>query len=496
MKRTLALAVLFLLLFTACKAQPVNGIIMMDSNNLKVIKVWGSHYERGYAYGYLIGDQITTLAQHYVKPVLGTSYSTARNIMTASVDVQIDTLFKVEAQGIIDGMNSAGSNTSNLDATDLLIANSLLDITALVNKKSSMGCSSLMSWGPATAGTDLGGKSVISRHLDWSVNSYLVNNQVMVVHLPSEADEQKWILIGYAGMFSALSGMNVDFACFQHVMSDYNGGTLHNQHLSPVWFTLRKALEKKDFDGDGHHNVQDVRAALGAQSAGFADGYIISALARSTENVDSLIALVAELTPVAPTHTYRYSSFPDSIPSSNLYTANYQIKRNNAMNFCSRYNGIRTHIGSGTLIDLDTNWILMRDYSHLSTNNQFMEYAPEMNYLRISNYRDGHPAYQNTPLVFDIQSLLQDVSGLELVPTGEEKEILYPNPAGDRIMIRGLGDSKITGFTILGANGEQVRNHKGEIPADGIQIGDLPAGMYFLTLRTEKSQKQYKFIKR
>ncbi len=84
-----------------------------------------------------------------------------------------------------------------------------------------MGCSSLISWGDATIGTDLDGKSVISRQLDWGVNSDLVNNQIICIHLPSEIDEQNWIGIGFAGMFSVLSGFNQDVGVFQHMMNDY-----------------------------------------------------------------------------------------------------------------------------------------------------------------------------------------------------------------------------------------------------------------------------------
>ncbi len=41
-----------------------------------------------------------------------------------------------------------------------------------------------MSWGDATIGTCLDGKSVISRHLDWTPDPAITENQAIVIHIP------------------------------------------------------------------------------------------------------------------------------------------------------------------------------------------------------------------------------------------------------------------------------------------------------------------------
>ena len=120
---TRILPVILLFFALAGKAQPVQGVVLLDSLNLKVVKVFGTHQERGYAYGYLVGTDIHQLMNNYIKPIFGSSYATAKNLLTAGNDLNIDPRFVTEAQGIIDGMNAAGSNTSGLDAQDILVGN-------------------------------------------------------------------------------------------------------------------------------------------------------------------------------------------------------------------------------------------------------------------------------------------------------------------------------------------------------------------------------------
>jgi hypothetical protein len=153
-------------------------------------------------------------------------------------------------------MDSAGTNQADIDYIDVLVFNSFLDIAKLLGvtfRNSPMGCSSLMDWGDATSGTDLDGKSVISRHLDWDPASALVSNQIMAIHIPSEADEQPWLLIGFAGHIFALSGLNESgLSAFMNVLSDFYGNAQHNKAYEPIWLTIRKLLESTDFNNDGH----------------------------------------------------------------------------------------------------------------------------------------------------------------------------------------------------------------------------------------------------
>ena len=482
MKRLL-LNVVFMTVILVAGAQSVNGVIYADTMGVEVVKVWGTHAERGYALGYLTGSRITDLIKNYIKPSFGPYYSVARGIITAGADIQIPTEYLTESQAVVEGMNAAGSNTEAFDQTDIVLANSFLDVSNLLAKKGpGNGCSTLMSWGDATAGTDLNGKAVVSRHMDWTVNQVLYRNNSIIVHFPSEPTETKWLLIGYSGMLSALSGANTSFSVFQQMMSDANISGQHNKLYEPIWMTLRKALESPDYNNDGAANVQDIKSALNERTTGFADAYIITSMGINNP-VDSLVAMVAEIAPIAPTHTYRYNDFPDSIPGDNLYAANNQIRRNNAMNFCNRYNGIRNNIGDGTMISTERNWELMRDYSHQSNNMQFMLYAPETDLLRLSVYSSGKPAYQNDPVNFSLAELFEmPFTGFE--ETSSDNIQLYPVPAADKIIVNCITAGKYEA-AIIDFNGRTVFSEKVNLPGS-LSLPALHTGLYTLRLNSGK----------
>lgn len=497
MKKIL-LIVFFAGIAISLKSQ-VNGEITADTNNIKVVKVWGTHYERGFAYGSLLGTEITDIFENYVKPTFGSYYSTARNFILQQNHLLIDTTYVNEAKAIIAGMDSAGKNSSNLDYIDILTGNSILDIyKLLVGKSYDMGCSSLMSWGDATAGSNLAGKSAISRHLDWMPDSSINNNQVICIHLPAESDEQPWASVGFASMIGALSGFNADMGVFQHNMSDFSGSTALGKQYEPVWFSLRKAIEKRDYNADGDQNVQDLKTVMQEQAEGYADGFIISALSAAAGNADSLVAMVAEVTPQAPFLTFRHNDYPDSIPGDNLYTANSQIARNNSMNFCNRYNAVANAIGNGMNIGSAENRALLLNNSSVSSNIQFMQYIPEQDSFRISVYQNNVPAWQNPLVEFQISDLFDGSVSLTQKISNDIEIAAFPNPFNDKLTIRGM--ESISGqinLSIYNHQGQIIRSEQINNPAAHYKtdIGEISAGVYIIKIQSAEQSFVLKVLK-
>jgi hypothetical protein len=497
MKKYLLFAIIIIISSVSLKSQ-INGVLIGDTNNIKIIKVWGTHYQRGYAYGSLLGENVTQVFNNYLKPQFGSYYSYAREMVQTGEDLYFDSSFEEEAQAIIAGMEAEGTNTTSMDYIDLLVCNSFLDISKLMSKSMGMGCSSLISWDEATAGTDLDGKSVISRHLDWQVNSNLINNQIICISLPSEDDEQPWVNVGFAGMFSVLSGFNQNVGVFQHMMDDFSGSSLHGKQYEPIWLSLRNSIEKLDYNQDGLNNVQDVRSSLMDQSEGFADGYLISAIAKSNEIQDSLIAMIAEVAPTSPYLTFRYNTYADSIPGDNIFTANYQVGREDAMHFCSRYDAIVEAIGNGTNISSSDNWELMRDYSHLNHNLQFMQYAPEMDLFQISVYNNGNHAYENEPVVFSLADLFSVYVGIDKIKGSEANISFYPNPVVDVLVINGLDeiDTPVS-ISVHDVNGRQLfLETKSELNVNlQLNMQSYPRGIYIVKVRSQEINTTIKVSK-
>ncbi len=382
------------------EGQKVNGRIIKKTNNLTILKVWGTHSERGFAYGYLMGDKIKTIYEAYVKPNFGKNISFAK-IAIKSGKFKIENKYINEAKAVIKGMEAGGANTEDFDYSDLLIANSLLDFYGFSKKN---GCSSLISWGEATQNTDLNGKSIITRHMDWEPVKELVENNVVVIHIPSEPDEQPWLMVGYAGQISVLSGTNsAGLSVFQHVMPGDYKYSKKKPKYEPIWFSLRKVLEQKDYDNSGQNDVNDLRKVLSENEKGYADGYIITAMAPNSCNNDSLTACVAELAPDKPYITYRTNSYNDKIDGKNVYAANDPIARKDEKSYCARYFKVIDTMGKGTGIDETVSWNIMKEKSKLSSNLQMMQIIPEKGILKLSVWEDNNPAYMHEPVVICIK---------------------------------------------------------------------------------------------
>ncbi len=466
--KKIVFTVLILCVFqlAATAQEDVNGEILSETDNLTVVQVWGTHYERGYAQGFLLADEMYDILTNYLIPQFGSYMSYAKEVVDAGQHIAIDDKYITEAQGIIDGAVDAGMDTTGIDYRDILVANSFLDLQGFSSFKYldfGTACSALMSWGDATANTALAGESVISRHLDWTVNNSITENQVMVAHVPAETDEQNWVMIGFAGQIGALSGVNTNgLAAFQNMMSDFSGQQAQiNQAYQPVWFTLRDALETVDYNDDSQHNTNDLRAAIESNTQGYADGFLISGLASSATAVDSLTALVSEITPVDPKIVNRTNAYDDNIPGDNLYVANSQIKRNDAHNYCYRYNAVVSAIGAGENISTEQNWVIMRDNSGVSGNIQFMQFVPDQRYMNISAYRDGSAAYTHDSTRYYLDDLF-DVAAVQSLSRQSQYCHITPNPVYDVAKIEFTGKPDETFLCrVFNASGRLVESEYG-----------------------------------
>jgi len=493
-KITLLLLSLLFLSINSFSQKDVKGIIVGDTSNFRIIKVWGTHYERGYAVGYLDGERMLNLYNNYIVPSLSQAgIDTLKKYIEEEKHFVIPQKYHTEAQGMADGITDAGY-TSSKDFTylDVLAANTFFDFIGFFSKKNKidLGCSSLISWGDATFSTSLNGASVISRHLDWTPNTYLINSSTIIAHIPEEENEQEWVMIGFAGQMSALSGVNNSgIAIFQHSLADFYDLALKNKAYEPIWFTARNALEINDFNSDGYNNTNDVRDAVAINENGYANGIILSVVAPTDSEHDSLTAMVVESACKEPFHTYRYNDYEDLIPGDNLYAANASIKRNDAHNYEPRYTNVVNNISDGTLIDDDTNWSIMRDFSNSGSYNiQFMQFIPEEKILKLSvtDFEKNY-AYQKEPIIISIDSLFEIPSVNINKILNDNKVNIFPNPIIQNNQINILFPDKIYyNISIHNSFGKKVYE-KFYLPENNLLNIPviLKSGIYIIKIKSE-----------
>lgn len=497
MKKLLTLALLIALAWQ-CHAQQVNGSILADHGDFKIVKVWGTHQERGFATGYLLAEGVKDLFDNYLMPAFGSYYTMARQLMMSQDHIAIDSVYIYEAMAMADGLNASGVIDFEVDYIDVLLANSFLDAKNFIGKNlmPDNGCSSLISWGQATEGTALNGKSVLSRHLDWDDQPVIIRNQVMVIHLPAEEDEQKWALVGFAGQMSVLSGFNESgLAVMQHNLADVYASAGLSRAYEPIWFSLRKAIEKRDVNGDNVCNVLDVNAVIDANTFGYADAFIITAVAPAVYDTPEEIATIVEVASVSPYVTTRNVDYPDLIPGKNLYAANYAIARNDAVHTCMRYNAVRNNMGDGSMIGEHENWNIMLNYSSSCSyggygNIQFMQFVPENHMFKLAwHSSEGLQACEQLAVVYNTDDLFEQSSALQSA-TGSMPVHVFPNPASSIVTVTLNNESGITTLLIADVSGKIIKRLSLNALNNEIDISKLPSGFYLFVFPDINVQKK------
>jgi hypothetical protein len=504
------ITILFLALFFSVQvnSQTINGEIVSDTGDVRIIKLWGTHAERGFALGYLNGERGLDILENMLLPYYGDNWQIMRGLIEDGT-FKYDSLHVEEAKSYIAGLDSAGLNGAGYDYLDMLAASLYNDMNSwpFPGSKLSNLCSTFMSWNDATAGTDLDGKSVISRHLDtWPVDSSLYRTATVIVHIPSEEGLQPWLIMSFGSTMGPTSGVNQSgFCIFQNGLNG-NWSPDTNSSYVPVRCLARKALESEDYNLDGVYNMKDIEDALIEHDHEVAGGRVFSMLGPSTEIHDSLIALVAEIGPNSPYLTFRSTSYNDSIEGDNLFAANSQIARNNARDYCIRYTKMIDSIQSGTGFGSERHWRIMGERANLGNMNiMYMQYIPEWSQLKLSVCRiiDGvkYPAYQLEPVVMDLEELFRSPVGIDQIQDARLKTQVrvFPNPASETAIIRcRMPDAGYRMIELFSIEGKKIQNILKESSAGyheiEIDVSDLPDGVYFIRVQAGREVAVVKLL--
>jgi hypothetical protein len=226
-----------------------------------VLRVWGTPRQMGFAHGALLRAEILDVVEHYALDVVPPRTLAMTGAILADAAAVPPTL-RAEAEGIIEGMQHAGGARiaaldRDLAVDDLLVLNAMTDLL-------SVGCSSVSAWGSAAAG-ELGGRPAIVRNLDWSDDTDLLEHQIVLVTMPSDASRRPLVSVAFAGYIGCLSCMN-DAGITALFNMGYGEGTAGLagmfEAFAPANLLVRDALERRDADGDGQSTGEDVEKTV------------------------------------------------------------------------------------------------------------------------------------------------------------------------------------------------------------------------------------------
>ena len=504
MKKITLSVFLFFLLFTIANAQSVNGDTLSVEGK-KILKVWGTHYERGYATGYLLGDKIKEISENYfIYAFFGGNSYLYESTRTYFLDnFQIEEKYISETEGMIDGMIEADIILyseilgRDIDANDLQLSNAIVDLAALgdLNLDYEFGCSSLSSWGESTIlDPELSGDLVITRNMDWTPHSALLENHLLVVHFPSEADEVNWLSFTFPGLIGGLSSINENGLCAFMNMGN------HNEHPNtytyhPIFLSIRNGIEVYDYDGDYEIAPEDVLAAI-------EDNYQLSGSIVHTANHE--YGLVIECNNQNGI-VARDDNDNTVIPSEHLAATNH-FRELYPPASCYRYDNIADSLSVSSDIDLIRSWDLLTGAAGVSHNIHTIQYAPSLNLIKWSTAKPGIPAYQLEPTIFDTEELFTYNTSAD-PQYFQNNSILSvsPNPFYDSITLSfALPKTADVKLCIYNIKGHKIRTLLSEVLVqgnyritwDGTDENEkkISSGIYFYTLETINEMYTKKII--
>jgi hypothetical protein len=319
----------------------------------RVLRLWGTPREMGFAHGALLRREILALVEGYALGVVPGATLDAAGPLYDGV-AKIAPELREEAEGIVAGMQANGGARiealgRDLSARDLLVLNAMTDLL-------SIGCSSVSAWGPATADDDrLSGAPAIVRNLDWSDDDDLLRQQLVIAYAPSDPERQEVVSIAFAGYIGCLSCMNEGGVTALFNMGYGDGAadlSTAVQGFAPANLLLRDVMSRRDVDGDGTSTGDDVEAGL--RAASHAGSWILHVVEGRREGVGA----PARVLEVEADGVVRRD--PDDALGQDMLGATNHLREKARPRACSRWNTIERRTASRT-IDRDAMWSLAVD---------------------------------------------------------------------------------------------------------------------------------------
>ena len=185
-------------LLLAGVAAAQNGVILdqqLDGSNrgYTVLRVWGSHYEMGYAQASLLGDYIVTGVDEMKGEIGGTDYNMLRLLMSVSVWKPAE--IEDELDGMVDSL-AASHPSAGIDKLDLKVVNTYSDYA--------YACRSHMCWGRYVTAPI---KTLATRRLDFGSPTPTSNHHVLTARDPDDGSP-RWVNLAWPGAVAVATGVN------------------------------------------------------------------------------------------------------------------------------------------------------------------------------------------------------------------------------------------------------------------------------------------------
>ena len=215
--RTLVLLVFLSVLLPCCREYatcpdpvdstyeaPNGAATLVVQNGVRILKLRGSGYERGYAYGYLLAPEIVFVMDNVILPGVEVhqNYDGVRSAMAL---VDWGNAYGDELEGMLAGIRARlpvnkqmihppWKSRRQLDLVDLQLANSISDWL----------CSSFSVWGAGRADTT----TLYARNLDYFSGRDDAFQRAQVIVSFDDGDNTRWVTASVCGLVGGITSMS------------------------------------------------------------------------------------------------------------------------------------------------------------------------------------------------------------------------------------------------------------------------------------------------
>ncbi len=360
----------------------IKGSIEFKENQ-RIVNLWGTHYEMGYAHGRLLGREIMELIEGYGLAVSMDPYIYATQILPlVQFAFVVPTTFDEELEGMYDGVVESGTDIHidvlgrDLIKDDLLVMNLIADLGQL-------DCSVTFGWGWATAlAPELAGGSAFVRNLDWGDDptGYLFTRSIVLAFHSSLPDERPFVSLSWPGLISVLTVMNEDgVAAAINYGNHQDYGFIYPKRYTGIGFSMRTGIEKRDYDGNGFENHFDVHAAIlaGYTLASFEISLLSPYPVPGNPSADSGAVLEINYYGDALRDTSNNMDHTPYLNSSWLLAVTNHHRLLYTPSYCNRYNNQVSRLSGDYRVDTQELWEIEEDISNIWTH-QMVCFRPNL----------------------------------------------------------------------------------------------------------------------